>query len=192
MSCVKSLIPWIKKYRKDILIMSTGGLLGSGTFLKYAEESGIEVIIPHGAIAGLDAIKAVRLPGIKSLTISSYKPVRSLSGSPYVIENKINLKNVKGKKLIFQGNVKEAIGGFPKSINVSATLLLISGLKDLNVKIYACKNSKNITHVIDVRSAVSDLQFVCRNYPSKKNPKTSALAVYSACEHMRQYILKHL
>ena len=190
-NCAKKLIPLIKRYKKDILFMSTGGLLGSGIFLKHAEESGIEVIIPHGAVAGLDAIKAVKSAGIKSLSITSYKPVRSLLGSPYLIKNKINLKNVKGKKLVFQGSVKDAVKGFPKSINVSATLLLTSGLKDLNVKIYACKGSKNITHVIDVKSAISDLQFVCKNYPSRENPRTSALAVYSACEYMRQYILKH-
>jgi len=189
--CVKKLIPLIRRYKKDILFMSTGGLLGRGAFLKQSEESGVEVIIPHGAVAGLDAIKTVRLTGIKSLTISSYKPVRSLLGSPYLVKNKINLKSVQGKKLVFQGSVKEAIKGFPKSVNVSATLLLISGLKDLDVKIYACKSSKNITHVIDVKSAISDLQFICKNYPSRENPRTSALAIYSACECMRQYILKH-
>ena len=105
--CVKKLIPLIRKYKKDILFMSTGGLLGREAFLKQSEESGVEVIIPHGAIAGLDAIKAARLAGIKSLTISSYKPVRALSGSPYLVKNKINLENVKGKKLVFQGSVKE-------------------------------------------------------------------------------------
>lgn len=191
-NCAKKLIPLIEKYKKDILFMSTGGLLGSETFLKQAEESGIEVIIPHGAVAGLDAIRAVKLAGIKSLSITSYKPVSALLGSPYLIKNKIDLKKIKGKKLVFQGSVKDAVRGFPKSINVSATLLLTSGLKDLNVKIYALKGSKNITHVIDVKSTISDLQLVCKNYPSRENPRTSALAIYSASEYVRQYILKHI
>ncbi|MDP8234030.1 MAG: DUF108 domain-containing protein [Candidatus Saelkia tenebricola] len=190
-ACVKSLIPLIEKYKKDVLFMSTGGLLSREDFLKKSEEQSVEIIIPHGAIAGLDAIKAVKLAGIKSLSITSYKPVRSLLGSPYLVKNKINLKNVKGKKLIFEGSVKEAVKGFPKSVNVSATLLLSSGFKDLKVRVYAHEDSKTIIHVVDVESNISNLQLVSKNYPSLDNPRTSALAIYSACEHVRQYIFKN-
>ncbi len=190
-NCVKELIPLLLKNKKDVLIMSTGGLLEENEFFKKALQKGIEVVIPGGAIAGLDAIKAMR-GSIKSITLSSYKPIRALASAPYCRKNPINFKNIKTEKLIFQGNVKSAVLGFPKSINVSATLLLTSGLRDINVKIFATKNVGRITHIIEVKSEISTLKIVCKNYPSKTNPKTSALAVYSACSGAKEYLLRNI
>ncbi|MDD5613485.1 MAG: DUF108 domain-containing protein [Candidatus Omnitrophica bacterium] len=186
--CAEELMPLVLKYKKNVLIMSAGGLLNVQSQLRQAEEEGLEVIIPHGAIAGLDAIASVKNFGIKSIKLFSYKPAQALEGSPYIIQNNIDLVNFDKEKLIFKGSVKEAIKGFAKSINISATLLLISGLNDIEVNIYVSKDSAAITHIVEVESSVSNFKFTCRNFPSPYNPKTSALAVCSICLEAEKYL----
>ncbi|MDP8217073.1 MAG: DUF108 domain-containing protein [Candidatus Kaelpia imicola] len=190
-SCVKDLMPLVVKYRRDILVMSTGGLLKVKDLLSQAEDMGVEVIIPQGAIAGLDAIEAIRDWGIDSIRLSSYKPLRALNNAPYVVNNNIKLENLY-RGLVFKGGVSEATEGFPKSINVSAALLLLSGLDDIEVNIYLSGDNSTITHIIEVESKISRLKIECRNYPSSSNPKTSALAICSAVIEAKRYIDRHL
>ncbi|MDP8253994.1 MAG: DUF108 domain-containing protein [Candidatus Kaelpia aquatica] len=190
-SCVKDLMPLIVKYRKDILVMSTGGLLRVKELLSQARDRGVDVVIPHGAVAGLDAIEAIKDEGIDKIRLSSYKPIKALKGSPYIISNNIDLDNLSGQS-VFKGSVSEATEGFPKSINVSATLLLLSGLDDIEVNIYISSDNDTITHIIEVESKISRLKIECRNYPSSSNPKTSALAICSAVTEAKRYIGRHL
>jgi aspartate dehydrogenase len=190
-SAVRELMPLVVKRKKDVLIMSTGGLLKVKDLLLKAREMALEVIIPHGAIAGLDAIEAIRDEGIDKIRLSSYKPIKALENSPYVVKNNIDLKNFSGQKL-FKGGVAEATEGFPKSINVSATLLLISGLEDIEVNICVSEDENIITHIIEVESKISTLKFECRNFPSQRNPKTSALAISSAVAEVKRHIKKSL
>ncbi len=189
--CVKELMPLIIKYKKDVLIMSTGGLLQVRDLLSQAREIGVDVIIPHGAVAGLDAIEAIRDEGIDKIKLSSYKPAKALKNSPHIIENNIDLDKKLGQP-VFKGSASEATKGFPKSINVSATLLLLSGLDDIDVNIYLSENESIITHIIEVESKISKMRFECKNFPSSSNPKTSALAICSAVAEVKSYIIKHL
>lgn len=190
-SCVKDLMPLIVKYRKNVLIMSTGGLLKVRELLSQARDKGVDVVIPHGAVAGLDAIEAIKDEGIDKVKLSSYKPIRALEGSPYIIENNIDLHSLSGQS-VFKGSVSEATIGFPKSINVSATLLLLSGLDDIEVNIYLSEGESIITHIIEVESKISKLKFECKNFPSRSNPKTSALAICSAVAETKKYISKYI
>ena len=75
---------------KKLLIMSTGGLISGLDLLKNIKNC--EILLPSGAIAGLDAIKAVS-GKIKSLTLTTTKPVKGLEGAPYIIKNNIDLAN---------------------------------------------------------------------------------------------------
>ena len=57
---------------KKLLIMSTGGLISSLDVLKKIKNC--EILLPSGAIAGMDAIKSVS-GKIKSLSLTTTKPV---------------------------------------------------------------------------------------------------------------------
>jgi aspartate dehydrogenase len=185
--CAKELLPLSVKYKRDILIMSTGALFWRKKCLDEARKIGIKIIIPSGAIAGLDAINALR-GKIERIELNSYKPATSLKDAPYIKKERLNLDKLKGTRLIFKGSVKEAVKGFPQNINVAATLLFSSGLKDIDVKIYACPKSKYNLHKIKVYSKASALEITCKNYPSPSNPKTSSLAILSACKAVEEYI----
>src|SRR3989338_6033212 len=101
--------------------MSTGGLINNLNLLNKIKNC--EIHLPSGAIAGLDAIKSDS-GRIKSLALTTTKPIKGLQEAPYMVTNKINLKNLKNKRTVFEGNLKDAIAGFPQNTNVAATLFL--------------------------------------------------------------------
>jgi len=166
---------------KKLLIMSTGGLISGLDLLKNIKNC--EILLPSGAIAGLDAIKAVS-GKIKSLTLTTTKPVKGLEGAPYIIKNNIDLASIKGRKTIFEGNLKDAVEGFPQNINVAATLFLASKFDNIKIKIIADPDTRFNTHEIEAEGDFGTIKAITQNLPSK-NPKTSYLAVLSAVQAIK-------
>lgn len=171
----------LDKKNKKLLIMSTGGLINNLDLLNKIKNC--EILLPSGAIAGLDAIKSVS-GKIESLTLTTTKPAISLEGAPYIINNKINLSELKDKKVIFEGNLKEAIMGFPQNINVAATLSLASKFENIKIKILADPSTKFNTHEIEAVGDFGIIKTTTQNLPSK-NPKTSYLALLSAIQAIK-------
>lgn len=171
---------------KDVLIMSVGGLLGKNSLFERAQDKGSRIYIPSGAIAGVDAIKAARVAGIKRLTLTTYKGTKSLEGAPYLEKKLIDLSKIKKEKVIFSGPVKEAVKGFPKNVNVSAILSIASGVKDLRVKIVLRPNFKKNMHKVEIEGKFGKVTAVSENLPCPDNRKTSFLAVLSAIAVLRQ------
>ena len=171
----------LDKKDKKLLVMSTGGLINILNLLNKIKNC--EILLPSGAIAGLDAIKSVS-GKIKSLTLTTTKPIKGLAGAPYIIKNDINLESLKGKKIIFQGALKDAVDGFPQNINVAATLFLASKFNDIKVKIIADPNAKYNTHEIEATGDFGMIKNITNNLPSK-NPRTSYLALLSAIQAIK-------
>jgi len=53
--------------KKDVLVMSVGKFIEGDSIFKLAQKQGVRVLIPSGAIAGIDAIKAASLQRIDLL-----------------------------------------------------------------------------------------------------------------------------
>ncbi len=171
----------LDKKGKKLLIMSTGGLIGNLNLLKKMKKC--EILLPSGAIAGLDAIKSVS-GKIKSLALTTTKPVKGLEGAPYILKNNIDLSNIKGKRIIFEGNLSDAVNGFPQNVNVAATLFLASKFNSIRVKIVADSDTKFNAHEIQATGDFGVITIKTQNLPSK-NPKTSYLAVLSAIQAIK-------
>jgi len=166
---------------KKLLIMSTGGLIGNLDLLGKIKNCG--VLLLSGAISGLDAIKAVS-GKIRSLSLTTTKPVKALEDAPYIVKNNVNLRGLKNQKVIFQGDLKDAIKGFPQNINVAATLFLASKFNYIKVKIIADPITKLNKHKIICQGDFGRITTITENMPSK-NPRTSWLAVLSAINMLK-------
>ena len=168
-------------HKKDVLLMSIGGILGKEKKLfRMAQKNNKRIYLPSGAICGLDGISALSLVGIKKITLRTYKPPAALMGADYIVENKISLEKIKGQRVIFRGTAQEAVKAFPQNINVVALLSLAArGLVVPKVEIIASSGLKRNVHVIDVESKAAHLEIKCENIPSPDNPKTSYLAILS-------------
>ena len=161
---------------KKLLVMSSSGLLESMDcvqLLRYCE-----LFVPSGAIAGLDAIKAVA-GRIRSLRLTTTKPPRALEGAPYVIDEGIELAAVQSPTTIFAGGLTEVVRGFPKNVNVAATLFLASRFSDIRVEVVADPAAATNIHEIVCEGEFGTITAKTANRPSA-NPKTSYLAVLSA------------
>lgn len=171
----------LDKKNKKLLIMSTGGLISKIKLLNRIRNC--QVLLPSGAIAGLDAIKSVS-GKIKSLILTTTKPIEGLEGAPYILKNKINLKKLKHKKAIFEGGIEDSVAAFPRNINVAATLFLASKFKKIKVRIAADPNTRYNTHEIEATGNFGIIKIATNNLPSK-NPRTSYLAVLSAIQAIK-------
>ncbi|MFH1479313.1 MAG: aspartate dehydrogenase [Candidatus Omnitrophota bacterium] len=175
--------------KKDVLIMSTGGLLKHTKLIEKAKKIGINVYIPSGAICGLDGLRAASIGKIKSVSLVTRKPPKGLKGAEYLRKKGIDIDRLKKELVIFSGSAEEAIRHFPKNINVSATLSIMGiGPKKTKVKIVTSPLYTRNTHEIEVEGEFGRFFTRCENLPSKANPKTSQLAIFSALSKLKEVL----
>ena len=178
------------KRRKDILILSVGGLINGVKELRaLAKRRGAKVYIPSGAIAGIDALKAASLKNIKSITLTTRKNPRSFSGVEYVSRRGIDLGRIKTDRVIFSGSAERAVRLFPKNINVAAILGIAGvGFKSTRVRLIASPKVKRNIHEIMIESESARIFTRTENQLHPKNPKTSYLAVLAAEATLKQIL----
>jgi aspartate dehydrogenase len=167
--------------KKDVLIMSIGGLLGNESLLDKAEKAGIKVYLPSGALCGIDGLKSASVGRIDSVTLTTRKPPKGLDGAPYITKNNIELSSIKEETVIFEGTADDAVKGFPQNVNVAA-ILSLAGLGKANTRVRIVTSpdyTKNI-HEVEIKGESGNITTRTENLPSKVNPKTSQLAVFSA------------
>jgi aspartate dehydrogenase len=173
---------------RDVLVMSVGGLLECrDELLELAKGKGRRIYVPSGAIAGLDAVKGAIIGSISKVTLTTRKPPAGLRGAPYVVENKIDLENLKQPTMIFSGSASKAVSGFPANINVAAALSLAGiGSDKTIVRIIADPGCDRNTHEVEVEGEFGKLLATTENIPAPFNPKTSQLAALSAMGLLRR------
>ena len=172
-SVVEEIVTLCVAKKKKVLVLSVGGLVDNAGLLEKCE-----IYIPSGAIAGLDAIRAVR-GKIDTLTLMTTKPPQALRDAPYLDDKKINVEKINEKTVVFEGHFRDAVKGFPQNINVAASLYITSLFENIQVRIIADPHAKLNTHKVVCRGEFGTITLKTENRPSK-NPKTSYLAVLSA------------
>ncbi len=166
---------------KGVMIMSVGGLIGHQDLFDLANQKGVHIHIPSGALCGLDGVKSASIGKIRSCTLTTYKPPEGFRGAPYVIKHKIDLDAIKEETVLFEGSATEAVEGFPKNINVAASLSLAGiGPELTKVRIVTSPNFERNSHEVTVEGEFGSLTARTDNVPSPQNPRTSFLAVLSA------------
>ncbi len=174
---------------KDIMLMSCGGLVEHLDILELAKEKNCCIYLPSGAVTGLDGVKSAIAGKVYSITLTTRKPPIALIGAPYLVKNKIDITKITKETVIFTGNAREAIEGFPANINVSVALSLAgSGLDKTIVTIIADPSIKINIHEIVVEGEFGRMISRTENVPSPVNPKTSYLAALSAVATFKRII----
>ena len=185
---VPDLLKRVVEAGKDAMIMSIGGVIGNEGLLDQARQKGIRIMLPTGAIAGIDAVKAASISGIESATLTTRKAPRSIKGAPYLAEKGIDPDAIKEETVIFEGSALEAIKGFPKNVNVSALLSLAGiGPERTVVRILVSPEYKTNSHEIRINSSAGAITTLTENAPSPQNPRTSYLAALAAMAALAGY-----
>lgn len=171
---------------RDLLMISSGALTDTALFHRLAalaEERGRRLIIPSGALGGIDAIRAAR-DRLEEVTLTTTKPPEALKGAPGFKE--WESREIIEAQVIFDGSALEAIKLFPANVNVGATLSLAGiGPEKTRVKVVADPRSPGNVHEIYARGDFGVMRFTLENRPHERNPRTSYLAVLSVLETLR-------
>jgi len=173
---------------KHLMTMSTGAFVDP-QFLNQIQttlkETGRNLWLPSGAIAGLDGVKAAMMAKVDSVTLTTTKPPPSLAGAPGI--KGIDLKQLKTAIEVYNGPADEACRLFPQNVNVAAALSLAGiGPKKTMVRIIADPDVDKNIHEIEVKGDFGVLRMRVENVPSPENPKTSYLAILSALATLRK------
>ena len=187
-SVAKKVLKLAVENETDLMIMSIGGLLGEEELLLEAGRKGVNVMLPSGAIAGVDAVKAAKIAGIETATLTTRKPPASIKGAPYLEKNGIDVDAIKEETVIFEGNALEAMEAFPKNVNVSATLSLAGiGPEKTTVRIMVSPEYTRNSHEIEIIGKAGSVITRTENVPSPQNPKTSYMAALAAIAALEGY-----
>lgn len=141
------------KAKKHLMIMSVGALADTqfrDELLNLARRLGVKIIIPSGAIGGLDAIKSANVGKLTEVCIKNIKPPQALEGAPFIVRNKIDLKSMACRTQIYDGFADEAAREFPKNLNVAVALSLagIGPEKTRVIVIVDPQETRNIHEII--------------------------------------------
>lgn len=172
----------IDRIGMKLIVISTGGLYQNKEVIKKLKNC--EIVIPVGAIAGLDAIKAVN-DEITSIRLKTTKHPKSLEGAPFFDTENIDLSAINTAQTIWEGDVNAAVRMFPKNINVAASIYFASKCEDLTIEIVADPNATSNMHEITCEGGFGKIYTRTENKPSPSNPKTSFLAVKSVVSILR-------
>jgi aspartate dehydrogenase len=166
--------------------LSVGALLEESDLVERARETGARILVPTGALLGLDAVRAAAEGEITSATIVTRKPPLGLAGAPYLIEHNISVEGVTEPLQVFSGSARDGARGFPANVNVAAALSLAGiGPDRTQLEIWADPGVTRNTHRIIVESDSARLTMMIENIPTEENPKTGKITALSTLTALR-------
>lgn len=140
---------------------------------RTAQENGVRVYLPSGAIGGFDLMRAASLHGRLQAAIANDKPPRSLQEAvSYPLPED-------REEPLFSGSAREAIARFPKNVNVAvATALATNGPGETQVTVASCPELSAPRHTIRLEGDFG--RAVIQVEPKAgENQRSSTLAAYS-------------
>ncbi len=170
---------------KQVVVLSVGALLQHPDLLDGSAGPG-QILVPSGALLGLDAVTAAAEGTIHSVRMVTRKPPQGLKGAPYLVANQIDISDVQAPLRVFQGTPREAAIGFPANLNVAVALSLAGiGPDRTTLEIWADPTVTRNTHDIVVDSDSARLTMRIENIPSA-NPKTGRITAQSVIALLRK------
>src|SRR5215212_4600558 len=164
---------------KQVMVLSCGALLPRGDLIELAKQNGGRIIVPTGALLGLDAVTAAAEGKINSVRMITRKPPQGLVGAPYLVANRISVEGLTEPMRVFSGSAREAAAGFPANVNVAAALGLAGiGSDRTTIEIWADPGVERNCHSIEVDADSAKFTLTIENIPSE-NPRTGRITALS-------------
>lgn len=171
---------------RRVMVLSCGALLPRPHLIELAKEHHGQIIVPTGALLGLDAVTAAAEGTIHSVRMTTRKPPKGLVGAPHLIETGQDMDKVTEPVRVFSGTAREAARGFPANVNVAAALALAGiGPDRTTIDIWADPAVTRNCHTIEVDSDSAKFTLSIENIPSE-NPKTGRITALSVVAALRK------
>jgi aspartate dehydrogenase len=171
---------------KTAIVLSAGALLEHEDLIELAKANGGQIVVPTGALIGLDAVIAAAVGTIHSVRMVTRKPIQGLAGAPYIVDNNIDIERITEPLKIFEGTAREAAKGFPANLNVAVALSLAGiGPDRTMLEIWADPTVTRNVHRVEVESDSARFSMSIENIPSE-NPKTGLITALSVIAWLRK------
>jgi aspartate dehydrogenase len=185
---LQELVPLILEAGISVIAVSAGSLVqddGEGTLAETlqncAAKSGARLIVPGGAIGGLDYLAAVAHLDDLRIEYTSRKPPAAWHDE--LAARGLQQCDIHGELVLFEGSVEDAARLYPRNLNVAATIALaVNDTKRIRVRVVIDSRAAGNTHEIDCVSMAGRARFEFVNAPAPSNPKTSMVTALSVAQ----------
>jgi aspartate dehydrogenase len=173
---------------RAVLVLSAGALLDNFDLVDLARRAGGRILVPTGALLGLDAVTAAAEGEITRVHMITRKPPGGLAGAPHLEQQGLSLDRLDAPICVFSGTAREAARGFPANVNVAAALALAGiGPERTTIEIWADPGVSRNIHRIEVEADAARFSMQIENVPSE-NPKTGRITALSALAALKKLV----
>ena len=173
----------------SVIAASTGSLGDAVVFARLedaARRGGSRLVVPAGALGGLDYLAALRGTPDACIRYTSRKPPAAWRAELAAAGH--DPERLPGEIVLFEGAPAAAARLYPRNLNAGLTVALAAAPAPVAVRVVADPAVSLNTHEIDVESALGSALMRFANRPSPANPKTSALTAASLAAAVRRVL----
>ncbi len=168
----------------DLVCVSVGALADAELrrrLQQAAVSGGARLVIPSGAIGGLDVLRAAAQAGLDEVTIEQRKPPAALLPAS-------DAERLEEPKVLFDGTAAEVVRAYPKSTNVAAAVAMAGLGFDRTRAIVVADPSLAANQArLTARGSFGTLSLRLDNVATA-NPQTSAITAYSVIAALRALV----
>lgn len=169
--------------------ISVAALMEHLHLVDVARSSGGRIVVPSGALLGLDAMRAAAEGDIHRVRMVTRKPPGGLAGAPYLEAHGIDVNGLSEPLQVFSGTAREGAAGFPANLNVAAALGLAGiGLDRTELEIWADPGVTRNCHRIVVEADSARFELTIENIPTEANPRTGRLVANSVVATLKRLV----
>ena len=184
-----TLAPALLESGITVVAASTGALGDPDLFAQLdasARQGGSRLVIPAGALGGLDYLAALRGAAGAKIRYTSRKPPGAWRTELAAAGHDPNA--LSGAVTLFEGHAAEAARLYPRNLNAGLTVALAASPAPVTVRVVADPAVALNTHEIEAESELGTASMRFANRPSAVNPKTSALTAASLAAAVRRLV----
>ncbi|WP_295809475.1 aspartate dehydrogenase [uncultured Nitratireductor sp.] len=161
----------------DFAVSSTSAFSDEDVFkalLDIAERHSGRILVPPGALGGIDALASAAAAGLDTVEHVIAKPPLAWRGTD--AEARVDLENLSERTVFFSGSARAVADAFPQNANVAViTALAGFGLEETRVSLAADPALGRNEHFLHAKGAFGTLEMRIRNEPLRTNPKSSEM-----------------
>lgn len=172
-----------------LLAASVGALLQNDDLVALATRTGGKILIPSGALAGLDGLSAAAEAGLEAVRLVTRKPPASFGTAVTVAGQVVPTASITVPIRLYRGSARAAIQALPVNVNVAAAVSLAGlGPDRTHVEVWADPTVRCNEHRLYVRSRAGAFTVAVANQPDPGNPKSSIVTAHSLVAALRRMV----
>jgi len=184
---VAAYIPTLLEAGIPTVVASVGALADASLHARIAAAGrigGARLILPAGALGGLDYLRAIAVLPDARVRYTSRKPPPAWEAELAALGLSVGRDAV----TLFEGTPAEAASMYPRNLNAAFAVALAVGAEKVTVRVIADPKATGNSHEIEAESTAGTAFFSMVNAPSPGNPKTSALTALSLVAALRDLL----